>query len=62
MSRVWRAKDDNVMCFRECYSPSLLAGKYVGKDDPVMIVRAQHGLPALDEILVPFLYSFLVEG
>ena len=26
---------------------SILAGKYVGKDDPVMIVRAQSGLPAV---------------
>jgi len=41
---------------------SLIAGKYVGKDDPVMIVRAQHGLPALGEILVPFMHSYLVEG
>jgi hypothetical protein len=28
---------------------SLIAGKYVGKDDPVMIVRCQSGLPAVGE-------------
>jgi fructose 1,6-bisphosphate aldolase/phosphatase len=41
---------------------SLIAGKYVGKDDPVMVIRAQHGLPAVGEILVPFMHSYLVEG
>jgi fructose 1,6-bisphosphate aldolase/phosphatase len=41
---------------------SQIAGKYVGKDDPVMITRAQHGLPAVGEILVPFMHSYLVEG
>jgi fructose 1,6-bisphosphate aldolase/phosphatase len=40
----------------------LIAGKYVGKDDPVMIVRAQHGLPAVGEILEPFAFPHLVEG
>ena len=33
---------------------SLIAGKYVGKDDPVMIVRCQSGLPAVGEVLEPF--------
>src|SRR3972149_1000334 len=41
---------------------SLIAGKYVGKDDPVAIVRAQNGLPAVGEILAPFMHSYLVEG
>ena len=40
----------------------LIAGKYVGKDDPVMIVRAQHGLPAVGEVLEPFAFPHLVEG
>jgi hypothetical protein len=26
---------------------SLIAGRYVGKDDPIMVVRAQSGLPAV---------------
>ncbi|MEM0130422.1 MAG: fructose 1,6-bisphosphatase, partial [Thermoplasmatales archaeon] len=31
-----------------------IAGKYVGKDDPVALVRAQAGLPAMGEILEAF--------
>lgn len=41
---------------------SLIAGRYVGKDDPVMIVRAQSGLPAVGEVLEPFAYPHLVGG
>jgi fructose 1,6-bisphosphate aldolase/phosphatase len=41
---------------------SLIAGKYVGKDDPVMIVRCQSGLPAVGEVLEPFAFPFAVAG
>lgn len=41
---------------------SLIAGKYVGKDDPVMIVRAQHGLPAVGEVLEGFAHPWIVSG
>ncbi|WP_020524742.1 fructose-1,6-bisphosphate aldolase/phosphatase [Catelliglobosispora koreensis] len=41
---------------------SLIAGKYVGKDDPVMIVRAQSGLPAVGEVLEPFAFPHTVAG
>ncbi len=41
---------------------SLIAGRYVGKDDPVCIIRAQHGLPALGEILEAFAFPHLVAG
>lgn len=41
---------------------NLLAGRYVGKDDPVMIVRGQSGLPAVGEILEPFATPILVAG
>ena len=41
---------------------SLLAGKYVGKDDPVCIVRAQGIFPAVGEVLEPFASPVLVEG
>ncbi len=40
----------------------LIAGKYVGKDDPVLIVRGQSGLPAMGEILEPFAFPHLVTG
>jgi fructose 1,6-bisphosphate aldolase/phosphatase len=62
ISRVWRARDDLICAVGSVTKLSLIAGKYVGKDDPVMIVRAQHGLPALGEILIPFIHSYLVEG
>ncbi len=41
---------------------SLIAGRYVGKDDPIMIVRAQSGLPAIGEVLEPFANPHLVAG
>ncbi|MCD6358994.1 MAG: fructose 1,6-bisphosphatase [Dehalococcoidia bacterium] len=41
---------------------SMLAGRYVGKDDPVCIVRAQGKFPAVGEVLEPFALPFLVEG
>jgi fructose 1,6-bisphosphate aldolase/phosphatase len=41
---------------------ALMAGRYVGKDDPVMIVRAQSGLPAVGEVLEPFAFPHTVAG
>lgn len=41
---------------------ALIAGKYVGKDDPVMIVRAQAGLPAVGEVMEPFSFPHVVSG
>jgi fructose 1,6-bisphosphate aldolase/phosphatase len=41
---------------------SLIAGRYVGKDDPVCIVRAQGTFPAVGEVLEPFSLPHLVEG
>lgn len=41
---------------------SLLAGRYVGKDDPVCIVRSQGIFPAVGEVLEPFATPILVEG
>jgi fructose 1,6-bisphosphate aldolase/phosphatase len=41
---------------------SLMAGRYVGKDDPVAIVRCQGGLPAVGEVLEPFSFPHLVGG
>ena len=39
-----------------------IAGEYVGKDDPVGVVRAQSGLPAVGEVLEPFSIGHLVSG
>jgi fructose 1,6-bisphosphate aldolase/phosphatase len=41
---------------------SLMAGRYVGKDDPVCIVRSQGIFPAVGEVLEPFAAPILVEG
>lgn len=41
---------------------ALIAGKYVGKDDPVCIVRCQGDFPAVGEVLEPFAFPFAVEG
>jgi fructose 1,6-bisphosphate aldolase/phosphatase len=41
---------------------SKMAGRYVGKDDPVCIVRSQGNFPAVGEILEPFAMPALVEG
>ncbi len=39
-----------------------IAGEYVGKDDPVALVRSQSGLPALGEVLEPWTLPHLVSG
>ncbi len=62
ISRIWRASDDLVCAASSVSKLSLIAGKYVGKDDPVMITRAQHGLPAVGELLAPFMHSYFVQG
>lgn len=41
---------------------ALMAGRYVGKDDPVMVVRAQSGLPAVGEVVEPFAFPHIVAG
>ncbi len=39
-----------------------IAGKYTGKDDPVMLVRAQMDFPATGEMLAPFHVAHFVAG
>ncbi len=41
---------------------SYSAGRYVGKDDPVCIVRSQSGFPATGEVLEGFTLGHLVSG
>jgi len=41
---------------------ALIAGRYVGKDDPVCIVRSQGQFPAVGEVLEPFASPIFVEG
>jgi fructose 1,6-bisphosphate aldolase/phosphatase len=41
---------------------SLIAGRYVGKDDPTCVVRSQGEFPAVGEVLEPFALPIIVEG
>ncbi|MDR0912842.1 MAG: fructose-1,6-bisphosphatase [Methanobrevibacter sp.] len=41
---------------------NLMAGQYVGKDDPAAIIRAQSGFPAAGEVIEPFAFPHLVGG
>ncbi len=60
--RIYRKKDLVQAAAVSVERLSLIAGKYVGKDDPVAIVRTQHGLPAVGEVLEAFAYPHLVHG
>ena len=60
--RVNRKGDDEIAAVVSVERLSLIAGRYVGKDDPVAIVRAQSGFPAVGEILEAFTHPHLVAG
>ncbi len=62
VAHVQRARDNLIAAATSITRLALIAGKYVGKDDPVSIVRAQHGFPALGEILAPYMHTYFVEG
>jgi fructose 1,6-bisphosphate aldolase/phosphatase len=55
-------KDDEICAVTSTSRLSFIAGKYVGKDDPVMAVRCQNGLPAVGEVLNPFAFPHIVAG
>ncbi len=59
---VYRKKDDEIAGVASVQRLGYLAGRYIGKDDPVMIVRSQSGFPAIGEILEAFAFPHLVEG
>jgi fructose 1,6-bisphosphate aldolase/phosphatase len=60
--RVYRKEDNLLAAVVSVERLNLVAGQYVGKDDPVAIVRAQSGLPAVGEILEAFSFPHLVAG
>ena len=62
IKRVYRKSDGEIAAVVSSERLNLIAGKYVGKDDPVMIVRAQSGFPAVGEILEAFSFPHLVAG
>jgi fructose 1,6-bisphosphate aldolase/phosphatase len=62
IKRVFRKSDGEIAAAVSSERLNLIAGKYVGKDDPVAIARAQSGFPALGEVLEPFSFPHLVAG
>ena len=57
----------DVECGNEFVSASTdrlhnITGKYEGKDDPIMLVRAQKQFPAVEEVIQQFTYAHLVPG
>lgn len=59
---VSRNLDGEIASVSSTQKLNLIAGKYVGKDDPVCIARAQSGFPALGEVLEPFSFPHIVGG
>jgi len=62
IENIYRKKDNEVAAAASSQKLGLIAGRYVGKDDPVMIIRCQSGFPAVGEALEPFAFPHLVEG
>jgi len=62
IENVYRKKDNEVAAVASVQRLGLIAGRYVGKDDPVMVIRSQSGFPAVGEVLEPFAFPHLVEG
>lgn len=60
--RIWSLALQDIAAASSTQRLSLIAGRYVGKDDPAMVVRCQSGLPAVGEVLEPFASSHLVGG
>jgi fructose 1,6-bisphosphate aldolase/phosphatase len=62
VKRVYSRATGDIAAVSSTDRLSLIAGRYVGKDDPTMIVRAQGVFPAVGEVLEPFTNPFIVEG
>lgn len=62
IKRIYRRSDDEIAGAVSTEKLSKIAGKYVGKDDPVAISRAQSGFPAVGEVLEPFSFPHLAAG
>jgi len=61
VKRVFR-KDGEIAAVVSTERLAEIAGRYVGKDDPVAIVRTQSGFPATGEVLEAFAMPQLVPG
>lgn len=56
------SRDDRITAVSSTQKMNQMAGRYIGKDDPVLIVRCQSGFPAVGEVLEPFANPHLVTG
>jgi fructose 1,6-bisphosphate aldolase/phosphatase len=59
---VYHRETKNIAAVSSTQKLCYIAGRYVGKDDPVCIVRAQGEFPAVGEVLEPFASPNIVEG
>lgn len=62
IKRILHRETKDIAAVSSTQRLNLMAGRYVGKDDPVCVVRCQSGYPAVGEALEPFTYSHLVAG
>lgn len=62
IKNVFRKSDNVQAAATSTQKLFFIAERYVGKDDPVMIVRSQSGLPAVGEVLEPFSFPHAVAG
>jgi fructose 1,6-bisphosphate aldolase/phosphatase len=62
VKNVYHRESGEIAAASSTQKLALIAGRYVGKDDPVCIVRAQGKFPAVGEVLEPFAHPHIVEG
>lgn len=62
VKHIMRKSTDEIVAVTSTQKLHEIAGRYVGKDDPVMVVRCQSGLPAVGEALEPFAFPHTVAG
>ena len=59
---VYSRETNDIAAVSSTQRLSLIADRYMGKDDPVCIVRTQSQFPAVGEVLEPFTLPHLVAG
>jgi fructose 1,6-bisphosphate aldolase/phosphatase len=59
---IWARSDGDQAAVVSTTRLHNIAGKYTGKDDPVMLVRVQKNFPATGEVLAPFGMAPYVNG
>lgn len=59
---IWSRHDNQQAAVVSTQRLHNIAGKYTGKDDPVMLVRVQKHFPATGEILAPYSIAHYVGG